>query len=98
MAKSGRGEAIAAALARLFPRLPERDARNILDQALASKGLKTASPEAAAWLSAASYARHTHTEYDRLLADGYDVESARHFTLEALNEALAEWGSRKRIE
>lgn len=98
MAQGGRRESIAAALRRIFPRLPERDARAILDQALASKGLKTASPEAAAWLSAIAYARHSHTEYDQMLDDGYDPESARHFTLEPLNEVIAQWGCRKRVE
>lgn len=98
MAQRGRSDVIAAALRRIFPRLPERDARDIVDQALASKGLKTASPEAAAWLSAIAYVRHSHTEYDQMLEEGYDPESARHFTLEPLNEVIAHWGCRKRVE
>jgi hypothetical protein len=64
---------------------------------LGSRGLKTASPEAAAWLSAVAYARHAFTDYDQMLADGYDQESARHFTLAALNEVLREWGSRRQV-
>jgi hypothetical protein len=46
-------------------------------------------------LSAVAYARHGFTDYDQMLTDGYDQESARHFTLEALNEVLRDWGSRR---
>lgn len=92
-----RRERVRNALSRLFPRLPARDAEAILDHAMDSRGLKTASPEACAWLSAVAYARHTHTDYDALLAEGYDGDSARHFTLDALNAVLAEWGGRRRV-
>jgi hypothetical protein len=37
-----------------------------------SPGLRVASPENAAWLSLVGYARHRMTEYDDLLAQGYD--------------------------
>ncbi|GIL41268.1 hypothetical protein TMPK1_35050 [Rhodospirillales bacterium TMPK1] len=57
--------------------------------------MRTASPEAAAWLSAVAYARHSFTDYDQMLSDGYDQESARHFTLEALNDVLRGWGARR---
>jgi hypothetical protein len=63
-----------------------------------SPGLKTASPEAAAWLSAIAYIRHTHSDYDDLLAEGYDEDSARHFCLDQINQILADWGCRKRVD
>jgi hypothetical protein len=88
---------IAAALRRLFPQLPARDQRAVVDRALGSRGLKTASPEAAAWLSAVAYARHGFTDYDQMLKDGYDQESARHFTLDALNQILGAWGARRLV-
>ena len=44
-----------------------------------------------------AYARHRFTEYDRLLDEGYDVDSARFFVLEDMNDRLAEWGSPRRI-
>ena len=44
-----------------------------------------------------AYIRHMFTEYDALLDDGYDVESARHFVLDAINEKLGEWGVKRRI-
>jgi hypothetical protein len=80
-------------LRRLFPHLPPRDERAIVDRAQGSKGLRKASIEATAWLSAVAYARHGFTDYDQMLSDGYDQESARHFTLEALNDVLREWGA-----
>jgi hypothetical protein len=46
-------------------------------------------------LSAVAYARHGFTDYDKMLSDGYDQESARHFTLDALNDVLRAWGSRR---
>jgi hypothetical protein len=84
-------------LRRLFPHLQDRDERAIVDRALGSRGLRNASPEAAAWLSAVAYARHGFTDYDQMLADGYDQESARHFTLDALNDVLRGWGARRTI-
>ena len=49
-----------------------------------SPGLRVASPENAAWLSLVAYARHTLTDYDALLAQGYDRYSARFFVAEEL--------------
>lgn len=95
---SGRRQAIDRALGNLAPRIPRHERAAVLDHAMDSPGLKTASPETAAWLSLVAYARHVFTDYDDLLADGYDADSARHFILEELNEALAEWGVRRRVE
>jgi hypothetical protein len=88
-----RREAVAAALARLAPRLPEFETEAALDRALASPGLRRAAPETAARLALVAYARHVFTDYDDLLADGYDRDSARHFVLDDLNAALAAWGA-----
>jgi hypothetical protein len=62
-----------------------------------SAGLRTASPEAAAWLSLVAYARHVFTSYDELLADGYDQESARFFVAGDINAVLSGWGVRRRL-
>jgi hypothetical protein len=69
----------------------------VTDRALASPGLRNARPDNAAWLALVSYARHVFTEYDALLDEGYDRDSARHFVLDDLNAVLAEWGSRRRV-
>ena len=92
-----RREAVAAALARLAPRLPAFEADAALDRALASPGLRGAAPETAARLALVAYARHVFTDYDDLLGEGYDRDSARHFVLDDLNAVLAEWGSRRRV-
>ncbi|TXM89282.1 DUF2293 domain-containing protein, partial [Methylobacterium sp. WL103] len=47
----------------------------------------------AARLALVAYARHVFTDYDDLLAEGYDRDSARHFVLDALNAVLAGWGA-----
>ncbi|MGU3666047.1 DUF2293 domain-containing protein [Methylobacterium sp. A49B] len=88
-----RREAVIAALLRLAPRLPDFEAEATLDRALASPGLRRAAPETAARLALVTYARHVFTDYDDLLADGYDRDSARHFVLDDLNAALAAWGA-----
>ncbi len=92
-----RREAVTAALLRLAPRLPEFEAGAVLDRALASPGLRGAAPETAAWLCLVAYARHVFTEYDALLDDGYDRDSARHFVRDELNAALGAWGVRRQV-
>lgn len=69
----------------------------ILDAAEASRGLRTAAPEKAAWLACLAHIRHRLTDYDQLLAEGYGPEAARHFVLSEMNAVLADWGARRRI-
>ncbi len=88
-----RRTAVAWALSRLAPRLPDYEAGAVLDRALASPGLRRAAPDTAARLALVAFARHVFTDYDDLLAEGYDRDSARHFVLDDLNEALAAWGA-----
>lgn len=92
-----RREAVADALEHVAPRLPAFEADATLDRALSSSGLRGAAPETAAWLALVAYARHVFTDYDDLLAEGYDRDSARHFVLDDLNAVLAEWGCRRRV-
>jgi hypothetical protein len=92
-----RRDAIEAALRQLAPRIPEHEFGVVVDQALDSAGLRTATAETAAWLALVSYVRHVMTEYDALLADGYDFESARFFTLTRIGEVLESWGVRRRV-
>jgi hypothetical protein len=90
-----RRTSIEGALKHLAPRLPEHEFGAVLDHALGSPGLRTASPEAAAWLSLVAYARHVFTPYDDLLEEGYDAESARFFVLDEMKTVLAGWGVRR---
>jgi hypothetical protein len=93
-----RREAIESAVRILAPRIPRHEFESVMDHALGSRGLHTASPEAAAWLSLTAYIRHRLTDYDSLLDEGYDVDSARFFVLEEMNAVLEEWGSPRRVE
>jgi hypothetical protein len=93
-----RRKIIEAALLRLAPAIADHERLAILDHAMHSRGLRTASPETAAWLSMVAYIRHQLTEYDELLAQGYDSQSARFFVLDDINALLEEWKVRRRIE
>lgn len=92
-----RRRALEAALSVLAPRLPRFEHQAVIDHALSSSGLRHAGPETAAWLALVAFARHACTEYDALLADGYDRDSARHFVLDDLNAAIAGWGVRRTV-
>ena len=93
-----RREAIESAVQVLAPRIPRHEFEAVTDHALGSRGLHTASPEAAAWLSLVAYIRHRLTDYDSLLDEGYDQDSARFFVLDDINATLEGWGSPRRIE
>ena len=67
------------------------------DHALDSAGLRSASPETAAWLSLVAYVRHVFTDYDALLTQGYDRDSARHFVADEMEAALRAWGVRRAL-
>jgi hypothetical protein len=88
---------IRSAVRVLAPRIPRHEFESVIDHALGSRGLHTASPEAAAWLSMTAYIRHRLTDYDSLLDEGYDQESARFFVLDDINQVLETWGSPRRI-
>jgi hypothetical protein len=92
-----RRELLESAVRVLAPRIPRHEYEAVLDHALGSRGLHTASPEAAAWLSITAFIRHRLTDYDSLLEEGYDQESARFFVLEEMNRILDSWGSPRRI-
>jgi len=89
--------ALEAALRQIAPKIPPHEFAAVIDHALDSAGLKLAAPETAAWLSLVAYVRHTFTDYDALLAQGYDRESARHFVMEAMTEVLKTWGVRRML-
>jgi hypothetical protein len=93
-----RREAIESAVRILAPRIPRHEFESVTDHALISRGLRGASPEVAAWLSLVAFIRHRLTDYDALLDDGYDAESARFFVLDDLNAVLTKWGSPRRVD
>lgn len=89
---------VKSALSRLAPLIPDHEREAILDHAEDSAGLSKASPETAAWLSMIAYIRHTLTDYDSLLDEGYDRDAARYFVLDDMNEILREWGARRLVD
>jgi len=91
-----RGE-IEIALRRLAPRIPAHEFAAVVDHAVDSPGLKPASPETAAWLSLVAYVRHVFTDYDELLVQDYDQDSARHFVADEIAAILNDWGARRRL-
>jgi hypothetical protein len=93
----GRTEALEEALRRLAPRIPRHEFGAVIDHARSSPGLRNAAPETAAWLALVAYVRHALTDYDELLAEGYDAESARFFVRDGINEVLEGWGVVRRV-
>lgn len=91
-----RGE-IEQALRRLAPGIPAHEFGTVVDRAMDSRGLKTAYPAEAAWLALVAYVRHAMTDYDALLRDGYDADSARFFVLDDMNGVLEGWAAKRRI-
>lgn len=90
-----RRTAIEQALRFLAPRLPPFEAEVVTDRALDSRGLGQAAAGEAAWLALVAYVRHEMTDYDALLDDGYDADSARYFVRDAMTAALRDWGVRR---
>jgi hypothetical protein len=85
------------AVRRLAPRIPKHEFEATVDHAMISKGLTHATAETAAWLSLVAYVRHALTEYDDLLTQGYDQESARFFVAAEIDAILSNWGSRRKL-
>jgi hypothetical protein len=88
---------IEIALRRLAPRIPAHEFGAVVDHAVDSPGLKLAIPETAAWLSLVAYVRHVFTDYDELLTQDYDHDSARHFVADEIAAVLTDWGVRRRL-
>ena len=86
---------VETALRYMAPEIPDHEFGAIADHAMDSPGLRTALPETAAWLSMVSFIRHALTEYDLLLEEGYEQESARHFVAGDMQAILTEWGVRR---
>jgi hypothetical protein len=77
--------------------IPFADSEPVLERAvrLARADLSNG---AALWLALVAHVRHQHTEYDALLADGYDRDAARHFVVSETEEVLQRWGCSRRID
>jgi len=85
------------ALRHLAPRIPPHEFGAVVDHALDSRGLKIGAPETAAWLSLVAYVRHAFTDYDDLLDQGYDRDSARFFVAGEIEAVFGEWGVKRQL-
>ncbi len=97
MAPTRRNRELRKALRALAPLIPYADSEPVLDRASRiARG--DVSPGAALWLAIVAHIRHRHTEYDALLAEGYDRDAARHFVLRQTEAILRAWGCSRRID
>jgi len=96
-APTGRRRALAKALTLLLPLAPFADLEAIR-AAAGAPSLRTLPPTVAVWLAAVAHIRHVHTDYDRLLAEGYDRDSARFFVIEATNAVLTRWRATRLLD
>ena len=97
MAGTARMRAVSKALTALLPMAPLADIEPIRAAALAH-GMKTLPPTIAVWLATIAHVRHVHTDYDSLLAEGYDRDSARFFVLDQVNATLTRWRATRLLE
>ncbi len=94
---TGRRRAIAKALTVLLPMAPYSDIEAIRAEA-GARHLKTLPPTIAVWLATIAHVRHQHTDYEKLLTEGYDRDSARFFVVGAINEVLTRWRATRLLE
>jgi len=96
-APTGRRRAIAKALTALLPLGPYADMEKIRADA-GSVYMKTLPPTIAVWLATIAHIRHMHTDYEKLLAEGYDRDSARFFVIEQTNMVLTRWRATRLLD
>jgi hypothetical protein len=92
-----RQRAIAKALTLLLPLAPYSDTEKIRADA-GARHLKTLPPAIAVWLATVAHVRHMHTDYDALLGEGYDRDSARFFVVDRINEVLTTWRATRLLD
>ncbi|MEZ5791146.1 MAG: DUF2293 domain-containing protein [Nitratireductor sp.] len=93
---TARQKELARRLRALCPQMPLADFAAVIETATAGH-LRHLPPSIALEQALSAHVRHMHTEYDALLGDGYDRDSARHFVVDEMNLVLAQWGSHLRI-
>lgn len=94
---TGRQKALARALTALIPLAPYADAEAIREAA-GQRKLRELPPSIAVWIATVTHVRHEHSDYDALLDDGYDRDSARHFVINQMNAVLTTWRATRLVE
>ncbi|KUL96805.1 hypothetical protein DK26_01985 [Bosea sp. WAO] len=96
MVGTKRQQAIRKALRALAPGIPLSDAEMVLELAGRNQ-MKALPPKTALWLALGSHVRHSHTDYDRLLAEGYERDAARFFVVDQTDDVLSSWGCQRSV-
>lgn len=96
-APTNRRRAIDKAITALLPIAPYADTEKIRADA-GAKHLKTLPASIAVWLAAVAHIRHAHTDYEKLLAEGYDRDSARFFVIDQINDWLTRWRATRLLD
>lgn len=96
-AATARRRAVARALTALLPMAPYADIEAIREAA-GARDMRELPASLAVWLATVAYVRHAHTDYDRLLAEGYDRDAARFFVIDAINDTLTRWRATRLLE
>ncbi|MGD9915329.1 MAG: DUF2293 domain-containing protein [Rhizobiaceae bacterium] len=94
---TNRTRAVAKALTALLPMAPYADVEPIR-QAASAPHLRTLPASIAVWLATIAHVRHRHTDYDRLLKEGYDRDAARFFVVDQINEWLTKWRATRLLD
>lgn len=94
---TGRRRAIAKALTALLPLAPYADTEAIRADA-GARHMKTLPPSVAVWLATVAHVRHQHTDYEKLLSEGYDRDSARFFVVDQTNVVLTRWRATRLLD
>lgn len=92
-----RRRAVNRALTTLLPYAPYADTEPIRAMANDRK-LRALPPSIAVWLATVAHIRHVHTEYDALLKEGYDRDSARFFVIDRINSVLTRWRATRLLD
>lgn len=96
MAGTRRQQAIRKALRALAPGIPLADAQAVIELA-ERRHMKDLPPSTALWLALGSHVRHAHTDYDRLLTEGYERDAARFFVADDTDAVLTGWGCQRSV-
>ena len=94
---TGRRRAIAKALTALLPMAPFSDIEAIRADA-GRQHMRDLPPAIAVWLATVAHVRHQHTDYEKLLAEGYDRDLARFFVIERTNAVLTGWRATRLLD
>ena len=97
VATTARQRALAKALTALLPMAPYADIEAVR-LAAGARDMRELPPSIAVWLATIAHVRHEHTDYDRLLAEGYDRDAARFFVVDQINETLTRWRATRLLE